>query len=108
MFTLDDLDAGGEQFVKELEEDLKFECGKIGHVLRVKVYENNPEGFVQVKFKDITAAEECLKVMNGRFFDGRQLECFYWDGETDFNKKGETKEMEDKRIQDFGKFLEQE
>jgi len=24
-----------------------------------------------VKFKDIKTAEECIRVMNGRFFDGR-------------------------------------
>lgn len=24
--------------------------------------------------------------MNGRFFDGRQIICEYWDGETDFKR----------------------
>jgi hypothetical protein len=36
--------------------------------------------------------------MNGRFFDGRQLRCFYWDGTTDYNKIGESKEIQERRI----------
>ena len=80
MFTNEDLNEGGKDFLKELEQDMKFECGKIGPVMRIKIYENNPNGYVQVKYKDVVSAEECIRVMNGRFFDCRQLECFYWDG----------------------------
>jgi hypothetical protein len=46
IFTFDDLDQGGAKFMKELEDDLKAECGKLGKVVRIKVYENNPDGYV--------------------------------------------------------------
>ena len=44
--------------------------------------------------------------MNKRFFDGRELECFYWDGKTDYRKHKETKEDEERRIEEFGEWLE--
>lgn len=33
------------------------------------------------------AADECVRIMNGRFFGGRQLEASKWDGFTNFNVK---------------------
>lgn len=36
-----------------------------------------------VKEKD---AETCVYSMNGRFYDKRELECDYWDGETDYKR----------------------
>jgi len=33
------------------------------------------------------AADECVRIMNGRFFGGRQLEAAKWDGFTNFNVK---------------------
>jgi len=44
--------------------------------------------------------------MNNRFFDGRQIKCFYWDGKTDYMKIKESEEEENKRISEFGTFLE--
>jgi len=37
-----------------------------------------------VKFKDPSLAEACIKLMNGRYFDGRQIICEYYDGATDY------------------------
>jgi hypothetical protein len=37
-----------------------------------------------VKFKYPGSAENCIKVMNGRYFDGRQIICEYYDGVTDY------------------------
>jgi hypothetical protein len=28
--------------------------------------------------------------MNKRFFDGRELRCYFWDGKTDYRKSRET------------------
>ena len=36
------------------------------------------------------------------------LKIFYWDGITDYNKVKESKEEEEKRIQNFGKWLNSE
>jgi len=51
------------------------------------VFQHNPEGVVSVKFKTEEGADECTRVMNGRFFAGRQLEAFKWDGVTNYNVK---------------------
>lgn len=44
--------------------------------------------------------------MNGRFFDGRKLECFYWDGQTDYNKTIGSIDNNEKRLEEFGKYLD--
>ena len=53
--------------------------------------------------------------MNGRFYDGKTIECFYWDGKTDFKvkyfvkqKSKEDMEIQNKRIEEFGKWLEED
>lgn len=50
------------------------------------IFERHPEGVVIIKFGTAYAAEQCVKVMNGRFFAGRKLQAFYWDGSTDYTK----------------------
>lgn len=37
------------------------------------------------------------QLMNGRYFSGRKLECFYYDGKTNYEKKVSVEE-EEKRI----------
>ncbi len=32
-------------------------------------------------------ADECVRIMNGRFFGGRQIEAAKWDGWTNYNVK---------------------
>jgi hypothetical protein len=48
---------------KALAEEIEAEVAKIGEVEKVTVFENNPEGPVAVKFKEASAAEECIQVM---------------------------------------------
>lgn len=43
--------------------------------------------------------------MDGRWFDKRQLEADFWDGETDYRVKA-TEEEEKRRIESFGDWLE--
>lgn len=43
----------------------------IGPIKHIEFYDNNPNGIVKIKFNSALHAEECIKVMNGRFFDGR-------------------------------------
>ena len=47
-------------------------------------------------------------MMNGRFFDGRQIKAYYWDGKTDYRINRETAEEQNKRIDEFGEWLEQQ
>ncbi len=73
-------------FVEELQEDLDGECGRLGPIEKMTVFERHPEGVVILKYGTAYAAEQCVKLMNNRFFAGRKLQCFYWDGATDFTK----------------------
>ena len=44
--------------------------------------------------------------MNGRYFDGREIECAYWDGETNYKTSTGTHMIENGRIDEFGNWLE--
>ncbi len=44
--------------------------------------------------------------MNNRWFDERQLKCYYWDGKTDFKVVKESDEVAQSRINQFGDWLE--
>lgn len=92
---------------RDLEIAVKDECEtKLGKVKKIIVHEFNPEGVVQIKFEEPKAAEECVQLMNGRFFNGRQLESFYWDGKTNYRVTRESQKQQQKRIDEFGEWLE--
>lgn len=40
-----------------------------------------------IKFATGEAADKCVKLMEGRFFAGRRLAAFMWDGYTNYNMK---------------------
>ena len=104
MFTLDEVREGGIEFFEELREDIETELTKCGTVKSIKIFEYNPEGVVAVKFEKPKGAIRCVDWMNGRFFAGRQLECFYYDGFTNYEVK-ETEEDRARRIAKFGEWL---
>ena len=60
----------------------------------------------KIRFLSSLHAEECLNLMHGRYFDTRQLECFYWDGKTDYKVVRESKDTVNQRISEFGDWLE--
>jgi len=108
MFTLEEAEAE-ETFFEDLKRDILEECeAKLGPVHRITIFENHPQGVVQIKFKEAAAAEGCIKLMEGRFFAGRRIECFYWDGVTDYRHFRENPDDEQKRIDEFGEWLEKE
>lgn len=41
-----------------------------------------------VKFRESEAAERCVDLMHERFFGGRKLESFFWDGVTNYKVLG--------------------
>jgi HIV Tat-specific factor 1 len=89
----------------DLERDFIDECAKIGRVKKITLFENNPEGVVMIKFHSAAPAESCVKIMNGRYFDRRQVMAEFWDGETDYRTKVSNEEEKD-RLEAFGKWLE--
>jgi HIV Tat-specific factor 1 len=93
-----------EKYEKELQEDIEFECAKLGTVNKITLFTKHPEGVVIIKFASSGSAATCIDVMNGRFFAGRKLTCNYWDG-TNYTYR-ESKEEEQKRAEEFNQWLE--
>ena len=107
MFKPQDLDE--PNFLKELEEDIASECSKCGVIEKITVFSQNRNGIVIVKFKTSYAANECVSLMNGRYFGGQRIRSFFWDGVTNYTtaKSEEMIEKEEKsRLDQFGDFLE--
>ena len=78
-------------------------------LLQIRVYHYHPEGVVSIKFKQGEPAQECLKLMKGRFFGGRQLTAELWDGITNYNvkKAQESEEEQAARLARFAAEIEQ-
>jgi len=85
MFTLDELaeDAAAELDIKD---DIREECEKLGQVTNVVLYDKEEDGVVTVRFGNATAAEACVKVFGGRWFDKRQVKAYIADGKDRFKK----------------------
>merc|ERR1712087_198083 len=91
MFSIEEAEREGPDFYPELAEEVREECEKIGRVAKVTPIERHKQGVVCVKFKSSAEAEECIKVMDGRFFAGRTIEASFYDGKTDLRVLGTVK-----------------
>lgn len=99
--------AEDPKLILEYRSDVRDECQeKCGEVRKVDIYENNPQGAAAVFFNTFDSADACVQLMDGRFFAGRQLRAFHWDGKTKY-KINETEEEAAKRMAEWDKFLEQ-
>lgn len=107
VFSLEDFtDETRDEFFENLEFDIKSELEKIAGVVKViKIFKDNPEGVLQVKFEKGQAAEKCIELIDGRFYNGGAIECFFWDGKTNYKIFKESPEEIQKRIDEFGKWL---
>ncbi|RMZ91808.1 hypothetical protein DV736_g968, partial [Chaetothyriales sp. CBS 134916] len=71
MFDPDEED--GENWVKELEDDVRAECeSKYGHVVHISL-DPNTKGDIYLKFDRVSGGENAIQGLNGRFFGGRQI-----------------------------------
>lgn len=68
----DPIEDSNATFFDELEEDMRSECSKHGAVEHVHIVS---DGSVVVRFTELNAAIACMKVVNGRWFAGRQIEA---------------------------------
>lgn len=101
-------------FSDELEQDIAGECSKCGEIDKITVFSKNPKGIVIVKFTTSFASQECVKLMDGRFFGGSRIRCYFWDGVTNYTMEGsqtlqrmeEEEEEEKERLDEFGDWLE--
>jgi HIV Tat-specific factor 1 len=91
---------------QDLELDIMEECEtNFGEIDKFQIFEEHPQGIIKIKFKTPSGAEKCIQALNGRFYNGKTVEVAYWDGKTDYSKVTD-KEIEEKRLEEFGKWLE--
>ncbi|KAI9840009.1 MAG: hypothetical protein M1819_000201 [Sarea resinae] len=118
MFTLQELEDDPAAIL-DIKEDIREECAKLGEVTNVALFDKEPEGVASVRFGNAEAARACVRVMNGRFFDGTQVEAYIANGSEKFKKSNEKKlgvaedeeeeaESENQRLDKFGSWLEEE
>lgn len=88
MYTLEEAEKEGPEFYVDLEAEVKEECEKVGQVAKVTPLQGHKQGIVCVKFKSSSEAEECIRVMDGRYFAGRTVEASFHDGKTDLRLLG--------------------
>ncbi|CAK4689346.1 hypothetical protein LEN26_000755 [Aphanomyces euteiches] len=69
-----DAETSSDEFM-DVEEDLHTECSKYGTVVQVSIRAESQ--LVAVEFAALDSAIECLKVMNGRWFGGQQIEAAF-------------------------------
>ncbi|KIW67895.1 hypothetical protein PV04_07110 [Phialophora macrospora] len=115
MFTLQELEEDPAAML-EIKEDIRDECAKLGEVTNVVLFDKEDEGVASVRFSSAEAAAACVRLMNGRWFDERQLEAFLATGTEKFKKSSDKKvgfvddeeeEGEGSRLDKFGSWLEE-
>jgi len=117
MFTLQELEDDPAAML-EIKEDIREECAKLGEVTNVVLFDKEPDGVASVRFANAQAAESCVRLMDGRWFDERQLEAYIANGGEKFRKSNEKTvdvaegegdaEAEGDRLDKFGSWLEEE
>lgn len=85
MFTREELDEDPAALL-EIKEDIREECGKLGEVTNVVLYDLEPEGVVSVKYKRPESADACVQMMDGRNFGGQRVEAYIPSGRVKFKK----------------------
>ena len=92
-----------------MELDIIEECEeKYGKIERIKIFEDHIKGIIKIKFHSPVSTEKCIQGLNGRFYNGRTIEAFYWDGKIDYDKQNENSQLQNQRIEEFGQWLEKQ
>ncbi|CAO2652398.1 Nn.00g006810.m01.CDS01 [Neocucurbitaria sp. VM-36] len=69
--------AWGNNWVKDLEQEVRVECDKkYGKVVHIAV-DPNTEGDIYVKFDSVSGGEKALQGLNGRSFNHRTIRASY-------------------------------
>lgn len=91
---------------KLIREDMEEGCSEFGQVEKIIVFEGNVDGVVAIRFANVSTAKKCIEVMNGRWYDARQLTASFFDGHTDYRVKSSQDEKSRKRDKDWEAWLE--
>ncbi|KAB8291272.1 hypothetical protein EYC80_009958 [Monilinia laxa] len=85
MFTLQELEEDPAAIL-DIKEDIREECGKLGEVTNVVLYDLEKDGVASVRFANAESAKACVRSMNGRKFSGQEVEAYITDGKEQFKK----------------------
>lgn len=97
-------------FSLDLKAELMEECERFGTVTAIHVLSDLLAA--TIKFREAEAAAVCLKVMNGRYFDGRRLIATNYDGSFSLKEKKSSSQAADEeaaeshRLEAFASWLE--
>jgi len=106
LFAPSDVDPTDLAFYTDLRADVRDECEKLGPVESVHVFEGSPDGVVAIKFRDWLGADRCIRVMDGRWFAGRQVAAEYFDPRKEIKQVAESDEARAVRDASFAEWLE--
>lgn len=73
----------GDAFYEELRQELFDEIAQFAKPEKVTVIPRHVQGVACVKLKTAEDAERIIEQFRGRYFDGRQLDVFFFDGRSD-------------------------
>ncbi|RVX71962.1 hypothetical protein B0A52_04361 [Exophiala mesophila] len=113
MFTLQELEEDPAAML-EIKEDIREECSKLGEVTNVVLFDKEEEGIASIRFTSAAAAAACVRVMDGRWFDERQLSASIATGNEKYKKSSDRSigldededDEESGRLDKFGEWLE--
>lgn len=94
MFTLKELEEDPAAML-DIKEDIRDECGKLGEVTNVVLYDLEEDGVASVRFANAESAKACVKLMNGRKFDGQEVEAYITDRKEHFKESKKKADDED-------------
>lgn len=104
MFAAADL-VGDPKFVLELKEEVREEAERLGEVTAVHVLADKL--LCTVKFRERESAAACQRLMNGRYFGGRRIAAYPYDGSFSLREQSTHAEAEEQeRLERFGEWLE--
>lgn len=112
MFSLHELETD-PSLLLDLKEDVREECERLGEITNVVLYDKEADGIISVRFKEEDQAQDCIRLMNGRYFGGRQIVAELFDGKRRYLKTGKNAgndeddgQEEEERLEKFGSWLE--
>lgn len=103
MFVTKDFDDN-PLLITEIRDDLRRECEKFGDVKKVILFDRHTDGICSVAFKEIDSSIKCIAALNKRWFGGKLIEAFTWDGVTNYEIEETEKEREE-RLKNWDQFL---
>lgn len=88
-----------------IRDDMMEGCEACGEIEKITIFEKSRQGAVAIKFGTMEACLKCIDIMNGRWYDGRQLNAQFYDGVSDYRYK-ETEEERVERERKWQQWLE--